>query len=52
MAQAQAEVFRLYRAGHLHPLVGDLLPLTEALDALERVTSGRTTGKVLLAAAA
>jgi NADPH2:quinone reductase len=48
IARAQAELYRLYQAGKIKPLIGDALPLSQAPEALRRVTSRGSVGKVLL----
>lgn len=45
---AQAALYRLYEEGAVRPLIGDALPLSQAPEALRRVTSRGSVGKVLL----
>jgi NADPH2:quinone reductase len=48
IAAAQASLYRLYEQGAIKPLIGDVLPLSQAPEALRRVTSRGSVGKVLL----
>jgi NADPH2:quinone reductase len=48
VAEAHDRLMALHAAGAVAPLVSDVLPLTEAPAALARLTSGRTTGKLVL----
>jgi NADPH:quinone reductase len=44
----QAELYRLYEAGLIRPLVSEKVPLAEAPRALERVASRASVGKIVL----
>ncbi len=48
IAAAQAKLYRLYEQGAIKPLIGEVLPLSQAPEALRRVTSRGSVGKVLL----
>ncbi|TMD90259.1 MAG: zinc-binding dehydrogenase [Chloroflexi bacterium] len=45
---ANAALMDLYAAGKIKPLISARMPLAEAPKALERVASGKSTGKILL----
>jgi NADPH2:quinone reductase len=45
---AQQEIDRLVRSGDLQPLVSEQIGLADVPDALERLASGRTTGRVVV----
>jgi NADPH2:quinone reductase len=45
---AQDEIDALVRSGHVHPLVSERIGFAEVPDALERLASGRTTGRVVV----
>ena len=47
-AQAQAEIFRLYQAGHLRPRVFPAGGLAEAPQALRQLAARQVTGKAIL----
>lgn len=47
-AQAQAEIFRLYQAGHLRPRIFAAGSLAEAPQALRQLASREVTGKAIL----
>ncbi|MGD9764326.1 MAG: NADPH:quinone oxidoreductase family protein [Candidatus Binatia bacterium] len=46
--QAMAELFRLYEAGAIKPLISSRYPLARAADALEEIATRKSVGKVLL----
>lgn len=46
--EAAADLFRLWRAGQVRPIVGATFPLAEAAEAHRLVESRRSTGKVVL----
>ena len=46
--EAQAVLFKLYRAGHVRPHVMQVLPLSAFAQALELVRQGKVQGKVVL----
>ncbi len=48
IAAAQAALYHLYEQGAIKPLIGEVLPLSQAPEALRRVTSRGSVGKVLL----
>lgn len=48
VAIAAAEIFELYRAGRLDPCVTSTAPLAAAIECVDRVASGATTGKSVL----
>lgn len=50
MAEAQAEVFRLYLAGKLRPAIMARLPLERASEALAMIRDRKVTGKIVLEA--
>jgi NADPH2:quinone reductase len=52
VAAVQEELYRLAVGGAVRPLIGDTLPLSQAQEALRRVTSRASVGKVLLRPAA
>ena len=45
---AAGELFRLYEGGKIKPHISATYPLSRAVEALQAVTSGKTTGKVVL----
>ena len=45
---AQLELFRLYGEGRIKPLVSEALPLSEAAEAMRKVASRASVGKVVL----
>ena len=47
-AQAQAELFRLYEAGAVRPLVSSVYPLEQAPQAMRALAERQTVGKVVL----
>lgn len=49
VAAAAEDVFALHRAGRLDPCVTVVAPLEDAVQHVERVAAGTTTGKVVLA---
>jgi NADPH2:quinone reductase len=48
VAAAQTEIYRLYAAGKLKPLISARLPMAEAPAAMTRVASRGSTGKIVL----
>jgi NADPH2:quinone reductase len=48
VAQAHAELVELYQRGAIRPLVSQVIPLDDAVDGLEAVVTGHTTGKVVV----
>lgn len=48
VARAADEIFALHRAGRLDPCVTVTAPLADALDCVDRVAAGTTTGKTVL----
>jgi NADPH:quinone reductase len=49
MAEAQAELFAMYEAGQIKPIVSRAYPLSEAAAALRALAERKTYGKVVLA---
>jgi NADPH:quinone reductase len=49
IGESMIELFRLYEAGKIRPVVSSVRPLPEAGAALEEISSRRSVGKVLLA---
>ena len=47
--RVQAEIFSLWKAGKLLPLITDTVPMAAFAKALERLKNGQTKGKILLA---
>jgi NADPH2:quinone reductase len=45
---ALADLLRMYEAGQLHPLVSQVFPLDNAVDALHRIEAGRAVGKLVV----
>ena len=45
---AQAELYRLYEAGAIKPLIGERVPMVDAPAAMDRVASRGSVGKVIL----
>jgi NADPH2:quinone reductase len=48
---AQGEIDALVRSGQVRPLVSERIGLADVPDALERLASGRTTGRVVVSVA-
>jgi NADPH2:quinone reductase len=48
LAQSQAELFMLYEAGHIKPIVSQAYSLTDAAAALRALAERKTYGKVVL----
>ena len=48
LAEAQADLFELYRQGRINPHVSEMFPLADAVKALHALGSRRTVGKVVL----
>jgi len=46
--RAHDAIVDLHQRGHVRPLVGEVHPLADAPDALTRLATGRTTGKVVV----
>ena len=46
--EAQAELFRLHGAGLIKPLIPETLPLSQAREAMQKVASRGSTGKIIL----
>ena len=49
MAEAQAELFAMYEAGQIKPVVSQSYPLSDAVSALKALAGRKTYGKVVLA---
>jgi NADPH2:quinone reductase len=45
---AQGELFRLYGEGKVKPLISEALPLSRAPEAMRRVSSRASVGKLVL----
>jgi NADPH:quinone reductase len=48
LAKTQTELFALYSAGHIKPIVSQTWPLNEAMSALHALAERKTYGKVVL----
>src|SRR6267378_1220174 len=48
LAQAQADLFALYEAGQIKPVVSQVYPLADAVTALRALAERKTHGKVIL----
>jgi NADPH2:quinone reductase len=46
------ELLRLYEAGRIDPLIGEVVPFEELPSALARLGAGKTVGKVVARVAA
>jgi NADPH2:quinone reductase len=51
MAEAQADLFAMYEAGQIKPIVSQAFPLSEAVAALKALGERKTYGKVVLSVA-
>ena len=48
VAAAQAEIFRLHRAGRLPPIIDRVMPMTRFAEALHALGQGTVQGKLIL----
>jgi NADPH:quinone reductase-like Zn-dependent oxidoreductase len=48
MAEAQTELFAMYGAGQIKPVVSESYPLSDAISALKALAGRKTYGKVVL----
>jgi NADPH:quinone reductase len=46
--QSLAELFELYRQGHIRPHISSVYPLEKAADAIRELQGRRATGKVVV----
>ena len=48
LAESQAELFKMYEAGQIKPVVSQTYPLSDAVTALRDLAGRKTYGKVVL----
>jgi NADPH2:quinone reductase len=51
VAEAHAELTRLAQAGEVKPVIGEIVPFAKASDAVQKVASGATVGRVVVTVA-